>query len=168
MELDVSTALRGEVREIAFDYQTDAPENLSDVIFTDKVHVVGTFTNQSGYMAVKLTATLPYSTHCARCFKETSGIFSLDFEKPAAVRNTLSDEEDAEDYLLIEKGHLDPDPALLEALLLEFPMVFYCNKDCKGLCPKCGKDLNEGDCDCPKDKKELDPRLAILGKLLDK
>lgn len=166
MSLDVSTALRGEVKELSFDYYTDAPENLPDVIFTDKVHVVGTFTNLSGYMAIKLTATLPYSTHCARCLKEISGIFSLDFEKPAAVRNMLTDEEDAEDYLLIEKGHLDPDPILQEALLLEFPMVFYCDKDCKGLCPKCGKDLNEGECGCP--KKELDPRLAILGKLLDK
>ncbi len=40
-----------------------------------------------------------------------------------------------------------------------------CKEDCKGLCPTCGKDLNEGPCGC---KKELDPRLAVLAKLLDK
>ncbi len=165
MGIDVSSALRGEVREIAFDYLTDAPENLPDVIFTDRVHIKGKFSNLSGYMSISLTATLPYTTHCARCFKDVSGIFSLDFEKPVAVKGTLSD-EDSDDYLFVKKGLIDPDPVLLEAMMLEFPMVFLCKEDCKGLCPKCGKDLNEGECGCP--KKEIDPRLAILGKLLDK
>ena len=40
-----------------------------------------------------------------------------------------------------------------------------CSEDCKGLCPTCGKDLNEGPCGCG---KEVDPRLAVLAKLLDK
>ena len=39
-------------------------------------------------------------------------------------------------------------------------------EECAGLCPKCGKNLNFGPCDCPK-KKEIDPRLAILQKLLE-
>ena len=166
MEIDVSAALRGEIRRIDFEYDADSPENLPDVSFTGRVHIRGAFTNQSGYMELSLTASLPYTTHCARCFKEISGVFTLDFAKPAALSGTLSDGQDAEDYLLIKKGFIDPDPALIEALTLEFPMVFLCKEDCKGLCPRCGKDLNEGDCGCP--KKEIDPRLAILGKLLDK
>ncbi len=166
MEIDVSSALRGEVRQIEFEYDTDSPENLPDVTFTGSVRVKGTFTNQSGYMAIHLTASLPYLTHCARCFKEVSGVYTLDFQKPAAVSGTLSDRQDAEEYILIKKGLIDPDPMLLEAMMLDFPMVFLCKEDCKGLCPKCGKDLNEGECGCP--KKEIDPRLAILGKLLDK
>lgn len=166
MEIDVSPALRGEVRRIDFGYDADAPENPPDVTFTGRVRIRGTFTDQSGYMAVKLTADLPYSTHCARCFREISGVFTLNFEKPAAVSGTLSDRQDAEDYILIQKGTIDPDPMVSEALTLEFPMVFLCKEDCKGLCPKCGKDLNDGECGCP--KKEIDSRLAILGKLLDK
>ena len=39
-----------------------------------------------------------------------------------------------------------------------------CSEDCKGLCPRCGADLNLGPCSC---KKETDPRLAVLAKLLE-
>ena len=39
-----------------------------------------------------------------------------------------------------------------------------CSEDCKGLCPGCGADLNLGPCSC---KKEADPRLAVLAKLLE-
>ena len=43
-------------------------------------------------------------------------------------------------------------------------MRVLCSEDCKGLCPKCGRDLNEGECGC--DLKEPDPRLAVLAQLL--
>ena len=39
-----------------------------------------------------------------------------------------------------------------------------CRDDCRGLCPKCGKNLNEGPCGCTKDG---DPRLAVLSRLLE-
>jgi uncharacterized protein len=48
---------------------------------------------------------------------------------------------------------------------MEFPLRFLCHDDCKGLCQRCGKNLNEGECDCS--KKEIDPRMAPLQKLLD-
>ena len=41
---------------------------------------------------------------------------------------------------------------------------FLCREDCKGLCPKCGKDLNDGPCKCGEDQ---DPRLAVLAQLLE-
>ena len=39
-----------------------------------------------------------------------------------------------------------------------------CSEDCKGLCPRCGANLNDGPCGC---KREVDPRLAVLAKLLE-
>ena len=48
---------------------------------------------------------------------------------------------------------------------VKFPVRFLCDEDCKGLCPKCGKDLNEGECSCV--TKEVDPRLEPLRKLLE-
>jgi uncharacterized protein len=51
-----------------------------------------------------------------------------------------------------------------EEIMLEMPSRTLCKDDCLGLCQKCGKNLNEGDCNC--DKKEVDPRLAILKTLL--
>jgi uncharacterized protein len=40
-----------------------------------------------------------------------------------------------------------------------------CSEDCKGLCQKCGADLNHGKCNCP--EHEPDPRWAALKKLFD-
>ena len=49
---------------------------------------------------------------------------------------------------------------LWEEFLLAAPVKPLCREDCKGLCPKCGANLNQGDCGCDKDR--LDPRLAVL------
>ena len=54
--------------------------------------------------------------------------------------------------------------AMLDNLELNFPSKILCKEDCLGLCQRCGKDLNEGDCGCKDD--EIDPRLAPLAKLL--
>ena len=50
-------------------------------------------------------------------------------------------------------------------LVLELPLRYLCKPDCKGLCCRCGKNLNDGPCGC---QKEIDPRLAALRQLLDK
>ena len=52
-----------------------------------------------------------------------------------------------------------------EDIFLALPTKFLCREDCKGLCPQCGKNLNDGSCSC---KKPVDPRLAVLQQLLDK
>ena len=70
-----------------------------------------------------------------------------------------------DEYAVIENGGLALDELVREELLLCFPTRFLCSPDCPGLCPKCGKPLRLGDCGCP--KREPDPRLAVLGKLLE-
>lgn len=164
-QIDIRSLIKGDTTTLDFSYDTKAPEELPDVRFPHDIKLCGTIKNMAGYMTLSAKAELPYSTHCARCFREIEGVFPFTFERSVAVKGTLSDEE-SDDYLIAEKGMLDPDERVREAILLDFPMVFLCKDDCKGLCAKCGKDLNEGDCSCP--KKEIDPRLAILGKLLDK
>ena len=69
------------------------------------------------------------------------------------------------DYVIVEDGFLDIDEQMKEQLELEFPSRFLCNDDCRGLCQKCGKNLNDGNCGCS--TKEIDPRLMPLQKILD-
>ena len=62
---------------------------------------------------------------------------------------------------------IDLAPAMREQVLLALPPSPLCDEECKGLCPKCGKDLNEGDCGC--DRRIADPRWAALKQVqLDK
>ena len=43
---------------------------------------------------------------------------------------------------------IDLDPEIREELFLDYPIQPLCQNDCKGLCPKCGADLNQGGCNC--------------------
>jgi uncharacterized protein len=60
--------------------------------------------------------------------------------------------------------HIDLTPALGALVIISMPMHVLCRADCAGLCPTCGKDLNEGPCDCEVD--DVDPRMAALKALL--
>ncbi len=51
-----------------------------------------------------------------------------------------------------------------QLLILSVPPRSLCRPDCRGLCPQCGQNLNEGQCQC--DQQQVDPRLAPLQKLL--
>ena len=59
----------------------------------------------------------------------------------------------------------DLDDILTTAVVLNMDSKLLCSEDCKGLCPKCGADLNLGPCGC---KPEMDPRLAVLQQFLNK
>ena len=129
--------------------------------------VKGEITNTAGYMRLTLTMSVDYQTACARCLKPVCGCFSLDLEKTVAPRDLLGDIDESrlDDYAIIEDGFLDMDEPLLEQIEMEFPVRFLCKDDCKGLCSKCGKDLNGGQCDC--ETKEIDPRLEPLRRFLE-
>ncbi len=173
MKLDLRPLLAGD-RLLAFDYELpldinseDAASFLYGVSFPSPMKVKGDITNTAGYMRMTLSMSLDYEAACARCLSPVNGQFSLDLEKTVAPRNLLSnlDEDKLDDYAIIEDGFLDMDEQLINQLEMEFPIRFLCSEDCKGLCQKCGKNLNEGDCGCS--KKDVDPRLAPLAKLLE-
>ena len=80
------------------------------------------------------------------------------------VQSMNGGEPDGDEYVLAPDGKVELDELLREDVLLDLPGKFLCREDCKGLCPRCGKNLNQGDCGCP--KQEVDPRLAALQALL--
>ncbi len=171
MRIDIAPLLRGEVKTVDFDYEITLPEdffegdvNAADITVKKQLHVVGDLTNLAGYIKLTAKATLDYTALCARCLCPVDSTLTVDFDKTAAVKGTLEN-EDNDDYILAEDGLVDIDEPLLEELLLELPFRHLCSEDCKGLCPKCGKRLADGDCGC--DTKTIDPRLEVLRQLLD-
>mgnify|MGYP003310292303 CR=1 FL=1 len=68
--------------------------------------------------------------------------------------------EDEEEFLLMTDSAIDIEDVVRSALILELPSRYLCREDCKGLCSKCGKDLNTGSCSC--DTKDRDPRWDVL------
>ena len=173
MKLDLRPLLAGD-RLLEIDYELpivvdseDIGSFLFGVGFPSPMKVRGDITNTAGYMRMTLDATLLYQAECARCLTPVSGEFTFSLEKTVATRELLDgiEEDKLDDYAIIEDGFLDIDQQILDQLEMEFPSRFLCSDDCKGLCQRCGKNLNEGTCDCG--KGEIDPRLAPLQKILE-
>ena len=114
----------------------------------DKIHIEG---------KVNLTLGIP----CDRCLEIVETDISFDISKDIDFNN-----EDVEEDLTYIEGHnIDIDEMLYPEIFLNLPSKVLCSDDCKGLCQRCGKNLNEGSCDCG--KGEIDPRLAPLQKILE-
>jgi uncharacterized protein len=64
---------------------------------------------------------------------------------------------------LIKGEEIDMRDAVQSEIVMAIPIKPLCAKDCKGLCPQCGSDMNEGDCGCK--TESIDPRLAVLKRL---
>jgi len=73
------------------------------------------------------------------------------FAERAGTSRRIAEEQELErdDYMKFHDGrHLDLRDEARELLLLELPMAPLCRADCRGLCPRCGADLNSGPCGC--------------------
>lgn len=117
--------------------------------------------NRAGMVALQVNATFTYRFSCDRCAAVTDREYAYSFYH-ILVTDLSGDNSD--DYIQAPDYKLDTVSLLRDDILLELPSKFLCKESCKGLCPKCGKNLNEGECSCS--KQEIDPRLAVLKQLL--
>ncbi|MEK6302488.1 MAG: DUF177 domain-containing protein [Acidobacteriota bacterium] len=107
------------------------------------------------------------SFDCDRCLKPLSipveQMFDLTYV-PAV--GTEEETELGDDDLLVAfytDQIIDVDDVVREQIELALPMSRLCSDDCRGLCPECGANLNEGECACARD--DVDPRWAALSQL---
>lgn len=126
----------------------------------EKTPVSLTLTNiEKGKAAVEGNISLAVLLCCDRCLKEVPYTFSLEFSRKVVVPElgaAVSEEE--EDCLT---GYqFDVDDLVYNEISINWPMKVLCRPDCKGICSVCGKDLNEGACEC--DTFVPDPRLAAI------
>lgn len=121
----------------------------------------GSVTNHAGALVLEGTASSILDLTCDRCGKAFSREKTVKLD--SLVAQELEDEEN-DDILLLEGTELDLDEAVTTAFVLAMDTKNLCSDDCKGLCAKCGADLNLGPCGC---RPEVDPRLAALAQLLD-
>ena len=100
---------------------------------------------------------------CRRCLAPVSQAVHADIGA-LFVRDAADDDPDA--FALGEDATLvDVTPAVREELFLTAPRYVLCRADCRGLCPRCGQDLNAGPCGCA---PVSDPRWSALAALKDK
>ena len=95
---------------------------------------------------------------CARCLTDMRYPMKVDFSE------VYKREPDLEEEYPITENEITLDPMILDQIFLNLPSRFLCKPDCKGLCPQCGANLNEGSCAC-KDGKESETTTNPFAKL---
>lgn len=101
---------------------------------------------------------------CSRCLEPVLHTFSIQIEEEADMK--LTDQERIEaldESSFIQDKVLDTEKLLHNEILIRWPMRVLCKEDCKGICSRCGANLNQGSCDC--DTADLDPRMAVISDI---
>lgn len=137
----------------------------------DEFHIIGHILykgeiyNVNGEYLVNVDINYTYKTQCDRCLKaitkETSTTLS-----GKLVQEDLDEFEEYEDLIYCKNGYLDLEKYISMEIISSLPMKSLCDDECKGICPNCGKDLNDGECDC-KDE-DIDPRFEKLKDFFSK
>lgn len=104
-----------------------------------------------------LTVDIP----CDRCLADVPTVFSVQAERDVNLgENCGEDEDGSEEANYIDGYYLDADVLICKEILAGWPMKVLCSEDCKGICSVCGRNLNEGTCDC--EDPGLDPRMSVI------
>ena len=131
---------------------------------TEPVLAKGRVRNTAGVL--ELTGTVATTLHgvCDRCAAAFARPVEYSIE---AVLVTSMGSDDFENPWVFElvDDRADLDDIMTTAFVLNMDQKLSCREDCKGLCFRCGKNLNEGPCDC---KPEPDSRFAVLQQFLDR
>ena len=131
---------------------------------TEPVKAEGTVRNTAGVMMMTGVITTCIHGICDRCASD----FDRDVEIPINVVlvTEMANEENEDEWVFpLEGDSADLDDIVRTVFVLNLDSKLLCKEDCKGLCHRCGKNLNDGPCSC---QKELDPRFAALKQLLEK
>ncbi len=104
-----------------------------DINFNKPITITAFVTREKENLLVDARINSGILFTCSRCLKE----FEKSFNKSARLFFQLKGE-----------NILDISDDIREEIILDYPIKILCSEDCKGLCTKCGKDLNEGPCSC--------------------
>ena len=163
-----------ELRKILANPGTSVPFetslDLRDMAFgscrpvTEAVLAKGQVRNTAGVMELTGEVTTTLHAVCDRCTTAFTRAVRFPFEAVLVSDEVTDSYENPWVFELVD-GCADLDDIVTTAFVLNMPSQLLCRPDCKGLCFRCGANLNLGPCDC---KPEPDPRFAALQQLLDK
>ncbi len=131
---------------------------------SEPVQASGTVRNTADVLV--MTGRLSTCLHgiCDRCASD----FTKEVEMPidvVLVRELADEDHEDEGVFPLIDDSADLEEIIRTVFVLNMDSKLLCDPDCKGLCCRCGKNLNNGPCDC---QKEPDPRFAALRQLLNK
>ena len=166
MRLDLSKIIDMPGASVDFSVSLD----LSDLEFGScaplkaPVTCEGTVRNTAGVLMTKGTIHAHLDAVCDRCGEDFED--NIEYPLDVVLVTELSNEENEDEWVFpLEGDSADLEDIVRTVFVLNLDSKLLCKDDCKGLCCRCGRNLNDGPCNC---QKELDPRFAALKQLLEK
>ena len=170
MKINVANLADRPGEEISFKFTTTAGEidAISDTYsFEGDIAVRGVYVYTGRCYRFTGQISCTKSFVCDRCLEPSTQQQVHDFnEEFQRGSEPASGGEKAKIVNYFDGDVIDLSPVIRDVLLSDQPLNNICNADCRGLCLKCGANLNHGDCGC--DRTVIDPRLAALQQLLKK
>ncbi len=112
------------------DIRLESGKFIGEIVLEDKVFISGD---------IKVLAV----GECSRCLEKAQEEICIEVDE-------VFSERPVEDEYRFKSGRVDLSEMIRDKLLSNQPSVILCNKECKGLCPKCGCNLNLVECNCEK------------------
>ncbi len=160
MLLDLQRAVDGVKYD--FDFSIDIDTSIYDgreVKALTPLTVEGYYIVQDDVVNVIVDITVDVESKCDRCLKKVT-------INHTAELDVLYDKIGEDGTYLYQGYTIDLKDAVNEALTFTFPSLLLCKEDCKGLCPYCGQDLNQKECQCNQIKAEKSNPFSILKEQL--
>jgi len=170
MIIDVSNILK----EVGASKEFEGGLPLEDMIyqgekigFLTPVNVSGSITNVGEFLILNANANVKLQLQCSSCAQPFDSRLKFDLD---AKLKKVEDPDDP-DIFVYDGNSVDLRDIVLEYLLLALPIRKQCCQECKGLCPYCGCNLNEEQCNCElsldyEEEYEVDSRLEALKNVL--
>lgn len=165
---DLKVAVGQQERVVADEPVDDLPVPDGTARMVGPVRVEADVIHSDGEFVADVRAKGTAEAACARCLEPVR--LPLDvrfreiFRQGAAAPGERERDQEEDEITYFQGDFIDLTPSVAENLALGIPMKTLCRADCRGLCPTCGKNLNEGHCQCP--VPIGDPRLAVLRDLI--
>lgn len=152
MILQLKQIFEGQKQLLDFDAEISL-ETLAELepydSFAAPVAAKGSVKVRAGVVTLDMTVTASLEQICDRCTK--AFVREYRFEVSHTLVTALDNEDDEgyeyDDYVVCPDKTLDVSELALTDMKLGLPTKILCKEDCKGLCPVCGNDLNEGACE---------------------
>lgn len=168
MNLSDVFSAEGKIKKTELPYEHDSFFYLgNEYPVSDKSEISVTLTNiGTGVVLVEGEFSITFSIPCDRCLQSVEVPLEITFAHQVvspdkAEKAGMADEESFDEEQCFMSGYqLDTDALINNEILINMPVKVLCRKDCKGICPVCGKNLNEGECGC--DSFVPDPKMAAI------
>ena len=132
-------------------------ENIEAV---EALKVVGNVISVGDVLTLKASIETKLKMHCSRCLETFIYPIDIDIEERFTNNNELQNDEE---IIFVEGNILDITEIVENVIISTLPIKRLCTDNCRGLCYQCGKNLNEGSCNC--NTNDVDLRLAKLQEL---